>query len=249
MLLQGTVRNPLAGPEILGVMGGASLAAICALVLLAPGSGGIAAAAFVGGLAALAIVFAAAPRTLDPVRIALIGVAIASACDALSDLLLLVAGPQASQGLVLLNGSTYAQGWGDLRTLAPLVVLGGIVAWMSARPLDALGAGDDMAISLGVPAKRTRALLLVASGLLAAAAVATVGNIGFIGLMAPHAARLLVGPEHRRCLPVAAVLGAAFLLVADLLGRSVLAGSYELPSGLVTAILGGPLLLLLLRRA
>ena len=249
VLLQGTVRNPLAGPEILGVMGGASLAAICALVLLAPGSGGIAAAAFVGGLAALAIVFAAAPRTLDPVRIALIGVAIASACDALSDLLLLVAGPQASQGLVLLNGSTYAQGWGDLRTLAPLVVLGGIVAWMSARPLDALGAGDDMAISLGVPAKRTRALLLVASGLLAAAAVATVGNIGFIGLMAPHAARLLVGPEHRRCLPVAAVLGAAFLLVADLLGRSVLAGSYELPSGLVTAILGGPLLLLLLRRA
>jgi iron complex transport system permease protein len=91
--------------------------------------------------------------------------------------------------------------------------------------------------------------LLVCSALAAAAAVATVGNIAFVGLMAPHAARLLVGPEHRRCLPVAALLGATFVLCADLIGRSVLPDSTELPSGLVTAIVGGPLLLMLLRRA
>ncbi len=129
------------------------------------------------------------------------------------------------------------------------MAVGGAIAWFAARRLDALSAGDDMAISLGVRAARTRAVLLAASALLASAAVAIVGAIVFVGLMAPHAARILVGPQHRRVLPVAAALGAAFLLVADLLGRGVLAGSYELPSGLVTAIVGGPLLLVLLRRA
>jgi iron complex transport system permease protein len=249
VLSQGVVRNPLAGPEILGVMGGATLAALTALVLFRPGNGVVAMAAFVGGLAALALVYAAAPRDLNPLRIALIGVAIATACAALADMLVLFAGPAATQGLVLVSGSTYAQSWGDFAVLGPLCAVCGTVAWLSARRLDALSAGDDMAISLGVPAARTRALLLAMSAVLAAGAVAVVGAIVFVGLMAPHAARILVGPQHRRVLPVAAVLGASFLLVADLLGRSVLAGSYELPSGLVTAIVGGPLLLLLLRRA
>ena len=249
VLSQGVVRNPLAGPEILGVIGGASVAALAVLIVLRPGQGGVALAAFAGGLAALALVYAAAPRDLDPLRIALIGVAIATACAAIGDLLLLAAGPAATQGIVLLSGSTYAQGWGDFLLLLPAVAVGGVIAWFAARRLDALSAGDDMAISLGVRAPRTRGVLLAASALLASAAVAIVGAIVFVGLMAPHAARILVGPQHRRVLPVAALLGAAFLLVADLLGRSVLAGSYELPSGLVTAIVGGPLLLVLLRRA
>ena len=249
VLSQGVVRNPLAGPEILGVMGGATLAALTALILVRPGQGGVTIAAFAGGLAALALVYAVAPRDLDPLRIALIGVAVATACAALADMLLLFAGPAATQGLVLVSGSTYAQSWGDFSVLAPLVAVCGVVAWLAARRLDALGAGDDMAISLGVPAGRTRALLLGISALLAAGAVAIVGAIVFVGLMAPHAARILVGPQHRRLLPVAALLGGAFLLFADLLGRSVLSGSYELPSGLVTAIVGGPLLLMLLRRA
>lgn len=249
VLSQGVVRNPLAGPEILGVMGGATLAALTALIVFRPGQGGVAIAAFAGGLAALALVYFAAPRDLDPLRIALIGVAVATACAALADMLLLFAGPAVTQGLVLVSGSTYAQGWGDFTVLAPLVAACGAAAWLAARRLDALAAGDDMAISLGVPAARTRALLLGASALLAAGAVAVVGAIVFVGLMAPHAARILVGPQHRRLLPVAAILGASFLLFADLLGRSVLASSYELPSGLVTAIVGGPLLLLLLRRA
>lgn len=249
VLSQGVVRNPLAGPEILGVMGGASVTALAALVLLRPGQGGVALAAFAGGLAALALVYAVAPRDLDPLRIALIGVAIATGCTAVADLLLLVAGPAATQGLVLLSGSTYGQGWQDFLVLAPIVAACGAVAWLAARRLDALSAGDDMAIALGVRATRTRAVLLGASALLAAGAVAIVGAIVFVGLMAPHAARILVGPQHRRLLPVAALCGAAFLLVADLLGRSVLSSSYELPSGLVTAIVGGPLLLVLLRRA
>lgn len=249
VLSQGVVRNPLAGPEILGVMGGATLAALAILVLIRPGQGGVALAAFAGGLAALALVYAAAPRDLNPLRVALIGVAVATACAALGDMVLLFAGPAATQGLVLISGSTYAQSWSDFAVLAPLVALCGAVAWLAARRLDALSAGDDMAISLGVRAARTRAALLAMSATLAAGTVAVVGSIVFVGLMAPHAARILVGPQHRRVLPVAAVLGASFLLIADLLGRSVLAGSYELPSGLVTAIVGGPLLLALLRRA
>ncbi len=249
VLSQGVVRNPLAGPEILGVMGGATLAALTALVVFRPGQVGVSAAAFAGGLAALALVYAVAPRDLSPMRIALIGVAVATACAALADMLLLFAGPATTQGLVLVSGSTYAQSWSDFAVLAPLVAVCGASAWLAARRLDALGAGDDTAISLGVPAARTRGVLLATSAILAAGAVAVVGAIVFVGLMAPHAARILVGPMHRRLLPVAAVLGATFLLLADLLGRSVLSGSYELPSGLVTAIVGGPLLLLLLRRA
>ena len=209
VLSQGVVRNPLAGPEILGVMGGATLAALAALVVLRPGQGGVALAAFVGGLAALALVYAAAPRDLDPLRIALIGVAVATACAAIADMLLLFAGPAATQGLVLVSGSTYAQSWGDFVLLLPPVAVGGAIAWFAARRLDALSAGDDMAISLGVRAPRTRAVLLAASALLASAAVAIVGAIVFVGLMAPHAARILVGPQHRRVLPVAAILGAA----------------------------------------
>ena len=207
VLSQGVVRNPLAGPEVLGVMGGATLAALTTLIVLRPGQGGVAVAAFAGGLAALALVYAAAPRDLDPMRVALIGVAVATACAALADMLLLFAGPAATQGLVLVSGSTYAQSWSDFAVLAPLVFLCGAVAWLAARRLDALAAGDDMAISLGVPAARTRTLLLAASAILAAGAVAIVGAIVFVGLMAPHAARILVGPQHRRLLPVAAVLG------------------------------------------
>ena len=249
VLLQGVVRNPLAGPELLGVSGGASVAAVAAVVLLRPGPGGIALAAFVGGVAALALVFAAAPRNLEPTRVALIGVAIASACIALSDVLVLIAGPDSGRVLILLNGSTYAEGWGSFAVLAPVIAVCGLGAWMAARRMDALGAGDDMATTLGVAPVRTRLGLLLLSAAAASSAVAIVGNIAFVGLMAPHAARLLVGPEHRRCIPVTCVLGAAFLLLADLIGRSALPSSHELPSGLVTAIIGGPVLLLLLRRA
>jgi ABC-type Fe3+-siderophore transport system permease subunit len=112
-----------------------------------------------------------------------------------------------------------------------------------------LATGDDVAIVLGVPPPRTRIVLLALAAVLAAAAVATAGAIGFVGLMAPHAARLLVGPGHRRLVPIAALLGAALLLLADLVGRSALDASREIPSGVVTALLGAPLLLWLLRRA
>jgi ferric hydroxamate transport system permease protein len=247
-VLQGTARNPLAGPELLGVTGGAALGAVALIVLASPPPFVVAAGAFAGGVSALALVVALTPRALDPERVALVGVAIAGAALAVVHVLLLRAGPEVTDGVVFLAGSTYAEGWGDLAALVPVLAAGTVLALLQARRLDALGAGDDVAVGLGLAPARARAGLLVLSAALAAAAVATVGAVGFVGLMAPHAARMLVGAGHRRTIPVAALLGAGLLLVADLVGRSALDASRELPSGVVTALIGAPLLLLLLRR-
>jgi ABC-type Fe3+-siderophore transport system permease subunit len=219
-------------------------------MLLAVGAGAeaVAVGAFAGGIAALLLVAVLAPPGLPPARIALIGVAVAAACLALVDVLLLRSGNRWSEGVIFLAGSTYAEGWQDLWPLLVVLGPGMALTWMLGRDLDALGAGDDVATSLGVRPARTRGAALLLAALLAAAAVATVGAVGFVGLMAPHAARLLVGSGHRRLLPVTALLGAALLLVADLIGRSALDASREIPSGVVTALLGAPLLLWLLRR-
>jgi iron complex transport system permease protein len=247
-LLQGATRNPLAGPELIGVTGGATVGGVAVLLVSDGGAAAIAAGAFAGGIAALVLVAVLAPPGLPPARVALIGVALASAFAALVEVLLLRAGNELDQGMVFLAGSTYAEGWTDLAPLLAVLVPAAAVAWLLARRLDVLGAGDDVAVGLGVPPPATRAALLVLAAVLAAAAVATVGAVGFVGLMAPHAARLLVGSGHRRLLPVAAALGGALLLVADLVGRSALDASREVPSGIVTALLGAPLLLWLLRR-
>ena len=247
-LLQGTTRNPLAGPEIIGVTGGAALGAVLLLVIGDPSAPMLWLGAFAGGLGALAVVAACTPRGLEPARVALVGFAVAGAALAIVHVLLLRAGPEITEGVVFLAGSTYAEGWSDVAALLPVLAVGLVVALLLARRLDVLGAGDDLAVALGVRVGRTRGVLLALAAGLAAAAVATVGAIGFVGLMAPHAARLLVGSAHRRMIPVAAVLGAGLLLVADLVGRSALDASREIPSGVVTALLGAPLLLLLLRK-
>lgn len=247
-VLQGAARNPLAGPELIGVTGGAALGAVLLLTTFDAGALAIALAAFAGGVAALALVLALTPRDLDPARLALVGVAVAGAALAIVHVLILRAGPEITQGVVFLAGSTYAEDWSDLAALGPVLVAGTALAWLAGRRLDALGAGDDLATALGVRPARTRLAVMALAATLAAAAVATVGAVGFVGLMAPHAARLLVGPGHRVVVPVAALLGAGLLLVADLVGRSALDASRELPSGVVTALIGAPLLLLLLRR-
>jgi ferric hydroxamate transport system permease protein len=247
VLLQGVTRNPLAGPEIIGVTGGATLGGVTMLLVLDATQEAIALGAFVGGIGALALV-ALLARGLAPERVALIGVAVASASLALVDVLLLQAGNRWTEGMIFLAGSTYAEGWSDLAPLLVVLVPALMAAWVMGRRLDVLGAGDDIALALAVPPDRTRVWLLLLSALLAAVAVATVGAVGFVGLMAPHVARLLVGHGHRRLVPTAALVGAALLLLADLVGRSALDASREVPSGVVTALLGAPLLLWLLHR-
>jgi ABC-type Fe3+-siderophore transport system permease subunit len=205
-------------------------------------------AAFIGAFIAYGIVYLAAWQGgLSTMRLALVGVAMTAACAGAIYMLIVVAKLRVAQAVVWLAGSTYARGWDELARLAifPLVLLP--LAWVASRWLDYLALGDDQPRSLGIPLERARILLTTISVALAAAAVATVGTISFVGLLGPHTARLLVGSRHRRLLPLAALFGGALVLFADTVGRTILAPK-EIPSGLVTAILGTPYFLWLLWR-
>lgn len=249
-LLQGVVRNPLVAPEIVGVTSGAGAAALAALVLV-PGLpvGLVPLAAFAGGVLAFAFVYAAAwKRGIEPIRLALVGLAASALASAVINALVVASGLRVAQALTWLAGSTYARGWDDVARLAPWIAILLPLAWLLATRLDLMALGEDMPVALGLPLERSRfALLAVAVGL-AAAAVSTVGTLSFAGLMAPHISRALVGTRHRRLVPITAVVGAVLVIAADTLGRTLFAPR-EIPSGLVTAALGAPYFLLLLAQA
>jgi ferric hydroxamate transport system permease protein len=249
-VLQGVVRNPLASPELVGVTGGASVAAFC--VLLIDSGAPLEAlpfAAFAGGMLALALVLVlAGPRRSSPTRLAIVGLAVTGACAAVTALMVLRAHPGTSVAVAWLAGSTYASGWREVAVLAvPAAVLLPL-AFAAARGLDVLALGDDQARALGLPVARARALALVLGAALAAAAVAVAGAIAFVGLVAPHVARLIAGAGHRRLLAAAVLVGMILLAAADAAGRTVLAPT-EVPSGLVVALLGAPYLAWLLLRS
>lgn len=250
VLLQGVVRNPLAAPDTLGVTAGAGLGALLVILLVpdAPLSA-IPLAAFAGGLAASATVYLAAWRGgSDPARIALVGIAVTAMGAACANLLVVHESVRIAEALTWLSGSAYARGWNDVWRLAawPLLLLP--AAWLAARAIDVKSLGDDAATSLGLRVERARLATLLVAVLLASAAVATAGVIGFVGLVAPHAARLLVGGRHRRALVVAALLGALLVVVGDTVGRSI-AAPKEIPAGLVTSLVGTPYFLWLLWRS
>ena len=185
----------------------------------------------------------------SPARLALIGLAVTAACAAVTMLMLLHAQPAAATAITWLTGSTYATGWSDLRLLAvPALVLLPL-ALLAVRRLDVLMLDDDLgARARACGSSGTRAVLLAAGAALGAAAVAVCGAIAFVGLLAPHAARLLAGGNHRRALPMAMALGALLLGLADTVGRTVLAPT-EIPSGLVVSLIGAPYLAVLLWRS
>jgi ABC-type Fe3+-siderophore transport system permease subunit len=243
VVLQATVRNAFAGPELVGVTGGASVAAFVVLLALpAAPRGALPLAAFGGGLAAMALVLVLAGSGRgSPQRLALVGLAVTAACAAVTTLLVLNSEPAASVAITWLAGSTYAQSWSELRLLAiPAAVLLPAAA-LAVRRLDVLMLDDELGAALGLRVGLARASLLAIGAALAAAAVAVTGAIAFVGLLAPHAARLVAGGNHRRLLPVAMVLGASLLAIADALGRLVFAPT-EIPSGLVVALVGAPYL-------
>lgn len=252
--IQSVVRNPLAEPSLLGVTGGSSIGAV-ALITLVPAAPrwGIPAAALVGGVAALGLVMLLAYRSagrslreLDPTRVVLIGIGLAAATAAVVQVLSLRAQLQLAAALTWLAGSTYARSVGDLWWFAvPVALLIGLA--LSGRVLDLLGLGEDLPRSLGLPVGRTRLLVLLVGATLAAGTAAVVGTVGFVGLVAPHLARRLVGSAHRRLVPVAVLLGAVLVVAADAVGRAILAPN-EIPVGIVTALVGAPYLIWLLRR-
>ncbi|WP_433169793.1 iron ABC transporter permease [Kribbella sp. CA-247076] len=248
--VQAVCRNPLAEPGILGITGGAGVGAVITLVLLPAASiwllSGVAAAA---ALATFALVYLVSWRGgLSSDRLVLIGVGVSSGATAVITLLIVATDPwNISLAMTWLSGSTYGRTLPQVVpvTLALLVLTPVIVH--ARRELDLLALDDDVPRILGVRLERTRLLALLCAALLTAAAVSAIGVVGFVGLVAPHAARALVGGRHTRILPVAALLGAILVSVADSLGRTLLAPA-QIPAGLLTALIGAPYFVYLLWR-
>ncbi|MFJ3208026.1 iron ABC transporter permease [Streptomyces flaveolus] len=247
-LVQAVTRNPLAEPSVLGVSGGAALGAVL-LVTTAPVAGGwaVAGAAFAGAGATAVVVFGLAARGgFQQNRLVLVGIGVAAATTALISLLIVLTDPfNATKALTWLSGSTYGRGLPDVLPVALVLAVGTVVAVARRTELDLLSLDKDTPRLLGLSLGPGRLGFLVLSVLLSATAVACAGTIGFVGLVAPHAARALVGRRHVRVVPVAMLLGAALVCTADLLGRTVIAPA-QLGAGLMTAVIGTPYFLYLL---
>jgi iron complex transport system permease protein len=249
---QGVFRNPLADPYLLGAASGAGFAASLAMVgggMFGLGALGVPLAAFVGAAATVALVVALARRgwSLPIVPLVLAGVVVGSCLAAGTSFVLLAAREQAAGVLTWLLGSLAFASWGRVGTLLPPVVVAGAVLIAAARSLDVLQLGERAAAQLGLRVEGLKLAVVAAGTLATAAAVSVAGVIGFVGLLVPHAVRLALGPDHRRLVPLSAVWGAGFMVLADLVARTVIAPA-ELPVGVVTALVGAPFFLLLLRR-
>lgn len=250
---QGVFRNPLADPYLLGAASGAGFATALATVgggaLVALGRYGLPLAAFAGACLAVLLVIVLARRgwTLPVVPLLLAGVVVGSCLAAGTSFVLLAAREQAAGILTWLLGSFAFASWERVGSVLPSVVLAGAALMVAARSLDVLQLGESAAAQLGVPVEALKLGVVAAGTLATAAAVSVAGVIGFVGLVVPHAVRLALGPDHRRLVPLAAVWGAGFMVLADLVARSVIAPA-EVPVGIVTALVGAPFFLLLLRR-
>lgn len=249
-ILQGLTRNPLAAPSVLGITQGAGLVAVLAAVAL-PGvsSDLLPVFALSGAALAAALVYLLAwSGGVSPSRLLLVGIGVAAVAGALTTLVVTFGNVyQVQPALVWLVGSVRGRGWDELWALLPWLVVFLPLALLGSRALNTLSLGDAVARSLGSRVELERGLLLLTSVALAGAAVAAAGTVGFVGLMAPHLARRLVGPGHEGVLPTAALLGGLIVSAADLVGRTVLA-PVEIPAGIVTAILGTPYFIYLLYR-
>jgi iron complex transport system permease protein len=249
---QGVFRNPLAGPFLLGVASGAGLGAAIAIVSPlhsgAYGFGWVPVFAFAGALATVVLVYliARSGGSFDSVTLILAGVALSAILSAATAFLLLTGGEAARPIFSFLFGGFNTASWDRLAWALPYLVVGALVVATQARVLNVLQLDEEQAAQLGVDVMRTKLIVLAGASLAAATAVAVAGIIGFVGLIVPHVVRLLFGWDYRRVLPLAALLGASFLITVDLFARTVLAPQ-EVPVGVLTALLGGPFFLWLLR--
>jgi iron complex transport system permease protein len=248
-VMQGFFRNPMADPSIIGVSTGAATGAVAWIVLpiTVPFALGLQGAAFAGALvAAFGVYLIATDNGRTPVATLLLaGVAIQTFLGAVISYLLINAGESLERVTYWLMGHLHNAGWSDVITTLPVALVVFFVLVAYARDLNVLLLGENEAHSLGIEVERSKRVLLALSSVLTAGAVAVSGVIGFVGLIVPHVMRLLVGPDHRILLPTSALAGSVFLVAADTLARS---GPAELPVGIVTAAVGAPFFLYLLRR-
>ena len=252
-VFQGIFRNPMADPYIIGVSAGAALGATVAIVsgltFAVAGVGAITVLAFAGALGVTLLVYrlAWARGEAGVEHLLLAGIAVGAFLGAIISALQLFGGESLQQVIFWLMGGFSGRTWEHVRVAAPYVAVSYLLARLLARDLNLMVMGDETARALGVPVARSRVLLIVAGSLMAAAAVAVSGLIGFVGLVVPHLMRLLTGPDHRRLLPSAALAGGLILLLADTIARAVIPPA-DVPVGIVTAALGAPFFLYLLRR-
>jgi iron complex transport system permease protein len=249
--LQAMIRNPLAEPYLLGLSGGAGLGAVIAIATRAAGTWAIPIAAFIGALAAVALVYRlslVAGRRLDPRVLLLSGVVVGSFAGALMSAIIVLS-PSAGirNAFLWLLGGFGSASWQALAVFAAYAVVPLALIWLSARSLDLIALGEEPAHHLGADVDRTRRLVYGATALLTAASVAACGIIGFVGLVVPHAVRTVARPLHRTLLPLVFVAGGGFLVLSDVVSRTVVR-PLELPVGVITALVGVPLFALLLRR-
>lgn len=251
---QALLRNPLAEPYILGISGGASVGAVLVLALgwTVAGSWALPLAAFVGALLAIAMVFGVATatgRAMDVRVLLLAGVVVAAFFSACIALILSVSSARTVQGAVLwIMGSLASANWQSVILTAAYTLPAAIVLIGMARPLNLMAIGEETAYYLGADVERVKRGALLIAALITASGVAVAGVIGFVGLVVPHAVRLVAGSDHRALLPLSFLAGGTFLTVSDLVARLTLAPR-EIPIGVVTAFVGVPFFLLLLRRS
>lgn len=252
-VFQGIFRNPMADPYLLGTSAGASLGGALAILLgigiSLPGISGTGVMAFLGGIGAVSLVYGIA-RTrgrISTATLLLSGVAVSAFLTATVSLLLLFFRENMQHVVYWIMGGLGSARWGSIVSIVPGMLIAVAVIACSSRELNILLMGDEAAAHLGVNVARVKRRMLIVGSLLAGLAVSVSGIIGFVGLIVPHMVRLVVGPDHRRLLPVSLLGGAVFLILADLLARC-LAPPVEIPLGIITALFGAPFFLFLLVR-
>lgn len=248
-ILQSVMKNPLADPQIVGVSAGAGLAGVVVLILFPQYQMMVPMIAFVGALGAALAVYALAWKNgIRPTRIILAGVAVAAFLGSGISALLVFYGDRVQGALLWLAGTLSARSWPQVEVILPYTVVGLLLAFFSAKKLTILSLGDETAKGLGLKVERTRFMMTAIAAFLAASAVSVAGLIGFVGLIVPHVARMLIGSDYRFLLPGSACLGAAILVISDTMGR-VLWSPVEIPVGIIMAFFGAPFFLYLLRRS
>lgn len=250
---QGLFRNPLADPYLLGVSSGAGLGATIAMLtpftLAWMAFGAVPIFAFIGAIGAVTVVYllGRVGKTMPATTLILAGVALSALLSSITSYLMTVAGTQLRGVVFWLLGGLYLTKWPEVWVVLPSVLVGLAVIWLHARPLNVMQLDEEQAQQLGIDVERVKIILLVAATFITSAAICFTGLIGFVGIIVPHAVRLIWGPDHRFLLPLSTLVGAIFLVAADTLARAVIPPT-EIPVGIITALCGAPFFLYLLRK-
>ena len=248
VLLQGVMRNPLADPGITGISSGASVVVMLIMLYFPQTSHMIPLYGFIGGLAACMMIYSLAwKKGITAVRIILAGVAVNSMLGGASSMISILNTDSLAGVLNWMNGNLGKKSWDEVKLMLLYTAVGLMLSMPMAKSCNLLALGDKNAKSLGVNPSLQRVLISVVAVFLAGISTAYAGVIGFIGLVVPHVARLLMGSDHKVLIPFSAILGSLVLVMADTLGRTVTA-PYEIPVGVIMSVLGGPFFLYLLRK-